>query len=41
MATILAVSACNADAQNNDMVLIKGGTFQMGSPVPAIGHTTV
>lgn len=29
----MAMAACTAEAQNDDMVLIKGGTFQMGSPV--------
>ena len=31
-ATMIALSACTAGAQDEGMVLIKGGTFQMGSP---------
>ena len=32
MATMTAMSACTAEAQTDGLVLIKGGTFQMGSP---------
>ncbi len=32
MATMVAMSACSVDAQTDGMVLVKGGTFQMGSP---------
>ena len=32
-ATMIALSACTAGAQDEGMVLIEGGTFQMGSPV--------
>ena len=32
MAAMTALSACTAGAQDEGMVLIKGGTFQMGSP---------
>ena len=32
MATMVAMSACTVDAQSDGMVLVKGGTFQMGSP---------
>ena len=32
MATMVAMSACTVDAQTDGMVLVKGGTFQMGSP---------
>ena len=32
MATMMAMSACAVDAQSDGMVLVKGGTFQMGSP---------
>ena len=32
MAAMMALSACSAEAQHDGMVLIKGGTFQMGSP---------
>lgn len=32
MAAMMALSACSTEAQNEGMVLIEGGTFQMGSP---------
>ena len=32
MATMMGMSACTAEAQDDGMVLIEGGTFQMGSP---------
>jgi len=32
MAAMIALSACTAGAQDEGMVLIEGGTFQMGSP---------
>ena len=32
MATMVAMSACSVDAQTDGMVLVKGGTFLMGSP---------
>ena len=32
IATMVAMSACSVDAQTDGMVLVKGGTFQMGSP---------
>ena len=32
MAAMTALSACTAGAQDEGMVFIKGGTFQMGSP---------
>ena len=32
MAAMTALSACSVGAQDEGMVLIKGGTFQMGSP---------
>ena len=28
----MALSACSTEAQNEGMVLIEGGTFQMGTP---------
>ena len=32
MAAMMALSACSTEAQNEGMVLIEGGTFQMGTP---------